>query len=249
MVRMLKSDKGYTLVELLIAIAIVGIVLTGIYDLVVSSSRIYLAQNAIVEMQADSRAAMDFVVRELRLACNKLPCTPPAITTNKAEGDTISFDRVEDTGYASGGGPSTLNDSRKSWNAGEFDPTTESSYTVSIVSGTGSPQQRSISGNSSTQLTVSLPWGTTPDATSLYLITRKKEFTRTSTSDNVLRYRIGAAGDRNPLAENITEHSFSQPTPTDPIRVTLKGQTRARDPVTKEYRYYKLIEDVTIRNK
>ena len=57
---MLTSDKGFTLLELLIAMAIVGVVLTGMYDLLVTSSRIYLAQNAVVEMQADSRAAMDF---------------------------------------------------------------------------------------------------------------------------------------------------------------------------------------------
>jgi prepilin-type N-terminal cleavage/methylation domain-containing protein len=246
---MLTSDKGFTLLELLIAMAIAGVVLTGMYDLLVTSSRIYLAQNAVVEMQADSRAAMDFLVRELRLACNKPPCTPPAISTNTAADDTISFDRVEDTGYSSGGGPSTLNDSRKSWNPGEFDPSTESTYTVSIVSGTGSPQKRGISSNSSTQLTVSSPWGTTPDSTSLYVITRKKEFTRISASDNILRYRIGVAGDPSQLAENITTHSFLQPNPTDPIRITLTGRTRAPDPVTKQYRTYTLTEEVTIRNK
>jgi prepilin-type N-terminal cleavage/methylation domain-containing protein len=246
---MFMSDKGYTIIEMLIAMAIVSIVLAGIYDLVISSSRTYLAQNAIVEMQADSRAAMDFMVRELRLACNKPPCTPPTISTNTAKDDTISFDRVEDTGYSSGGGLSTLTDSRKNWNPNEFKSLEDSSYTVSIVSGTGSPQNRIISGNSSDTLTVSSQWGTPPDATSLYLITRKKEFTRTSTSDNVLRYRIGATGNRYPLAENIKNHSFSQPKPTDPIRITLTGQTRARDPITKEYRTYMLTEDVTIRNK
>jgi prepilin-type N-terminal cleavage/methylation domain-containing protein len=246
---MLTSDKGYTLVELLIAMAIVGIVLTGMYDLVVSSSRIYLAQNAIVEMQADSRAAMDFMVRELRLACNKPPCTPPTISATTVEADTISFDRVEDTGYASEGGLSTLKDSKKKWNPGEFNLLENSSYTVSIVSGKGSPQNRIISGNTSNELTVSSQWGTPPDATSLYLITRKKEFTRTSTSDNVLRYRIGATGNRYPLAENIWKHSFSQLNPTDPIRITLTGRTRAPDPVTKQYRTYTLTEEVTIRNK
>src|SRR5919109_4833492 len=85
-IKMLRSEKGYTVVELLIAMAIVGIVMTGIYDLVISSSRIYLAQNAIVEMQADGRAAMDFMARELRLAFNS-PTISTTITTN----DTISF--------------------------------------------------------------------------------------------------------------------------------------------------------------
>jgi prepilin-type N-terminal cleavage/methylation domain-containing protein len=241
---MLTSDKGFTLIELLIAMAIVGIVLAGIYDLVVSSSRIYLAQNAIVEMQADSRAAMDFLVRELRQSFNT-----PEIDTTTAANDTIRFHRVEDTGYSSGGDATTLNDIRKSWQSDEFAPSTDSTYKVRIISGTGNGQERSISSNLSNQLTVSSVWVTTPDSTSIYVITRRKEFTRTSASDNVLRYRIGDTGNRNPLAENITTHSFSQPNPTDPIRITLTGRTRVPDPVTKQYRTYTLTEEVTIRNK
>jgi prepilin-type N-terminal cleavage/methylation domain-containing protein len=238
---MLTSDKGFTLVELLIAMAIVGVVLTGIYDLLVTSSRIYLAQNAVVEMQADSRAAMDFLVRELRQSFQT-----PTISTTTAANDTIGFDRVEDTGYSSGGNSTTtLNDIRKSWLSDDFAPS--SSYTVRIVIGTGSGQNRSISSNLPTQLTVSPAWVTTPDSTSLYVITSNKGFTRTSASDNVLRYRIGATGDRNPLAENITTHSFSQPSPNT-IRITLTSQTRGSDPITKQYRTYTLTEEVTIRN-
>jgi prepilin-type N-terminal cleavage/methylation domain-containing protein len=239
---MLTSDKGFTLVELLIAMAIVGIVLAGMYDLVVTSSRIYLAQNAIVEMQADSRAAMDFLVRELRQSFNT-----PTISTTTAANDTISFDRVEDMGYSSGGDATTLNDIRKSWHAGDFAPSTDSSYMVRIVSGTGNGQVRSISSNLSTQLTVTPAWVTTPNSTSIYVITSNKGFTRTSASDNVLRYRIGATGNRNPLAENITTHSFSQPSPNT-IQITLIGQTRSPDPTTKQYRTYTLTEEVTIRN-
>jgi prepilin-type N-terminal cleavage/methylation domain-containing protein len=240
---MLTSDKGFTLVELLIAMAIVGIVLAGMYDLVVTSSRIYLAQNAIVEMQADSRAAMDFLVRELRQSFNT-----PTISTTTAANDTISFDRVEETGYSSGGNSATtLNDIRKSWHSDDFAPSTDSSYMVRIVSGTGNGQVRSISSNLSTQLTVTPAWVTTPNSTSIYVITSNKGFTRTSASDNVLRYRIGATGNRNPLAENITTHSFSQPSPNT-IQITLIGQTRSPDPTTKQYRTYTLTEEVTIRN-
>jgi len=241
---MLTSDKGFTLIESLIAMAIVGIVLAGIYDLVVSSSRIYLAQNAIVEMQADSRAAMDFLVRELRQSFNN-----PMISTTTADNDTIRFDRVEDTGYSSGGDATTLNDIRKSWQSDGFAPSADCTYKIRIISGTGNGQERSISSNLSNQLTISPAWATTPDSTSIYVITRRKEFTRTSASDNVLRYRIGDTGNRNPLAENITTHSFSQPNPTDPIRITLTGRTRVPDPATKQYRTYTLTEEVTIRNK
>jgi prepilin-type N-terminal cleavage/methylation domain-containing protein len=242
-VRMLTSDKGYTIIELLIALAIVGIVLTGIYDLAISSSRIYLAQNAIVEMQEDGRAAMDFLARELRLAFDN-----PTISTATTTDDTISFNRVEDTGYSSGGNSATtLNDTRKSWQSGIFGPSANPTYTVRIIRGTGNGQVRTIDDNSSTQLTISQSWGTVPDSTSVYVITRNKGFTRTSASDNVLRYRIGATGGNNPLAENITSHSFSQPNPNT-IRITLTARTRNVDPNIKQYRYYILTENVRLRN-
>jgi type IV pilus assembly protein PilW len=244
---MLMCEKGYTIVESLIALAIVGIIIAGIYDLVVSSSRTYLAQNGTVEMQADGRAAMDFMTRELRQAFDN-----PTISTTTSAGDTISFNRVEDTGYSSGGNiDTTLNDTRKSWVTSSFEPSSTSSFTARIISGTGSGQVRTISNNSSTQLTLSQAWGTVPDATSVYVITMNKGFTRTSASDNVLRYRIGATGDRQPLAENIMSHSFSQPfLATNPsiFRITLTARTNSIDPNTKQYREYTLTEDVSIRN-
>jgi prepilin-type N-terminal cleavage/methylation domain-containing protein len=246
---MFMSDKGYTIVEMLIGMAIVGIVVAGLYDLVISSSRTYLAQNAIVEMQSDGRAAMDFMTRELRQIFDD-PTDPndPEISTGTTTDDTISFNRVEETGYSSGGnGVTTLNDARKAWAAGSFVPSSTSSFTVRIIRGTGAGQGRPISNNSSTQLTLSQDWGTIPDATSVYVITMKKGFTRTSASDNVLRYRIGATGTNNPLAENITSHSFSQPSPNT-LRITLTARTSSTDPNTKQYRYYTLTEDVSIRN-
>lgn len=243
---MLASEKGFTIVELLIGIAIVGIVLTGIYNLAISSSQIYLAQNGIVQMQADARAAMDFMAREL-LAAIANPVISTKITTN----DTISFDRVEETGYSTGGNSaSTLNDETPKdypWQVDAFAPTATSAFTVRIISGTGNGQLRTITGNSATQLTISPAWDVIPDTGSGYIITSNKGFTRTSGTDNVLRYRIGATGQNNPLAENITSHAFSQPDPKT-ITITLTARTSSPDPITKQYRYYTLTESVNLRN-
>lgn len=239
------SDKGFTVVELLISMAIVGIVLTGIYGLVVSSSRFYLAQNSIVAMQADARAAMDFMTRELRSAY-----LTPTISTTIAANDTITFDRVEDTGYSSGGNnATTLNDVRKTWQGSMFEPSSSSAYIVRIIAGTGAGQpMRTINQNTATQLTVSAGWGVVPDETSFYVITMNKGFTRTSATDNVLRYRIGDTGaNKNPLAENITLHSF-QLSPPNIITITLTARTVSKDPITKQYREYTLTEDVRRRN-
>ena len=235
---MRKSERGFTVNELLITVAILSVLSAQAYNAFLSSSQRLVLQNEIVEMQTDARAAMNFMVQELRLAFG-----PPSITTTVTTNDTITFDRLEDAGYSSGGNTiTTLHDTRKTWSASNFTP----SYTVTIISGTGAGQARSISANTSTQLTVSSAWETPPDSSSFYVITRKKAFTRTSTSDNVLRYTAGGSVNQ-PLANLITSHTFSQPD-ANMISITLTAQTRNGDPNTQHKRQYTLAETVLRRN-
>src|SRR5262249_29871116 len=106
---MCKSEQGFSIAELLITVAIVSVALAGAYNAFLSSSKRLVLQNEVIEMQADARAAMDFMVRELRLAYGNI-----TISTNIAASDTITFDRIEDSGYSSGGNTNnTLNDTRK----------------------------------------------------------------------------------------------------------------------------------------
>jgi Tfp pilus assembly protein PilW len=91
-------------------------------------------------MQADGRAAMDFMTRELRTAFGT-----PVVANN-----TISFDRVEDTGYSSGGNtPTTLNAVGKNWQGSMFKFSENAPYTVRIIAGTGAGQARTIEQNTS----------------------------------------------------------------------------------------------------
>ena len=235
---MWKSERGFTVNELLITVAILSVLSAQAYNAFLSSSQRLVLQNGIVETQTDARAAMDFMVRELRLAFGT-----PTITTTVTPNDTITFDRLEDAGYSSGGNTATtLNDTRKTWSPSSF----TTSYTVGIISGTGAGQARSISAHTSTQLTVSSAWGTPPDSSSFYVITRKKAFTRTSTSDNVLRYTAGGSVNQ-PLTDLITSHTFSQPD-AKTIGITLTAQTRNVDPKTGQKRQYTLTETVLRRN-
>jgi prepilin-type N-terminal cleavage/methylation domain-containing protein len=235
---MWKSEQGFTVNELLVAVAIFSVVLAEAYNAFLSSSRRLILQNELVEMQTDARAAMNFMVQELRLTFGT-----PIITTTVTTNDTITFDRLEDAGSSSGGNTTTtLHDTRKTWPASSF----TTSYTVRIISGPGAGQARSISANTSTQLTVSSAWETPPDSSSFYVITRKKAFTRTSTSDNVLRYTAGGSVNQ-PLANLITSHTFSQPD-VNTIGVTLTAQTRNGDPNTQQKRQYTLTETVLRRN-
>jgi len=62
------NKKGFTLVELLVAIAISGIVAGAIFTAFQSQQKSYLIQDQVTEMQQNLRAAMDFMVREIRMA-------------------------------------------------------------------------------------------------------------------------------------------------------------------------------------
>ncbi len=60
------NHKGFSLIEVLIAMAIFGILLTALTAFFISQNRQYVVQSEIVAMQDNARAAMDFVVRTLR---------------------------------------------------------------------------------------------------------------------------------------------------------------------------------------
>ncbi len=73
------GEKGITLIELLIALVIGGIVVAGIYRVFVSQSRAYVVQDQVVEVQQNIRSAMEMLLKDLRMAGfngDNTPCTP-----------------------------------------------------------------------------------------------------------------------------------------------------------------------------
>lgn len=60
--------RGFTLVELLVAMVIATIVLAAIYGSYLVQQNHYLAQSQVTEMQQNIRAAMDLISRDIRMA-------------------------------------------------------------------------------------------------------------------------------------------------------------------------------------
>ncbi|UCE82659.1 MAG: prepilin-type N-terminal cleavage/methylation domain-containing protein [Deltaproteobacteria bacterium] len=60
--------QGFTLVELLVVLAIFGIIMGGIYSVFVRSNRVYISQEEIVAAQQEARSALDILGREIRMA-------------------------------------------------------------------------------------------------------------------------------------------------------------------------------------
>ena len=67
----MKSEKGFTLIELMVALTILGVVLTGVVSMFTSTSRYHTRQEMMVEVTQNVRAAKNLMVDELRSAgCN-----------------------------------------------------------------------------------------------------------------------------------------------------------------------------------
>ncbi len=64
----LRDGRGITLVELLIALVVFGLVSAGTYRLFVGQTRAYAVQDQVVEVQQNSRTTMEILLRDLRMA-------------------------------------------------------------------------------------------------------------------------------------------------------------------------------------
>ena len=62
------AKQGFTLVELLVAIAIASIVLVSVCKIFISSSRVYTTQDVAAGVQQRLRSVMNFMVRDIRMA-------------------------------------------------------------------------------------------------------------------------------------------------------------------------------------
>jgi type IV pilus assembly protein PilW len=62
------NRKGVTLIELLIALVICGMVAAGIYQVFIAQSKAYTVQEQVTEVQQSVRSAMEILLRDLRMA-------------------------------------------------------------------------------------------------------------------------------------------------------------------------------------
>jgi type IV pilus assembly protein PilW len=60
--------KGMTLIELLVALVICGMVVAGIYRVFIAQTKAYTLQDQVVEVQQSVRSAMEILLRDLRMA-------------------------------------------------------------------------------------------------------------------------------------------------------------------------------------
>lgn len=86
--------KGITLIELLVAIVIGGIVIAGIYRVFVAQSKAYVVQDQVVEVQQNIRSAMEILLQDLRMTGFNGDNTPltPSVTPG-ANNITVYYEK------------------------------------------------------------------------------------------------------------------------------------------------------------
>lgn len=87
------SSKGFTFVELLVVLAISGLVTVGMVNFMVSQSRSYSGQEEIQERDQNARAALEILTEELRKATRVVPDA-----MNRGSDDNISIAYIGEDG-------------------------------------------------------------------------------------------------------------------------------------------------------
>jgi prepilin-type N-terminal cleavage/methylation domain-containing protein len=91
------NSQGVTLIELLVVLVICSLLVGGIYRLFISQTRAYSVQDQVVEVQQNSRVAMELMMRDLRMTGFDNDRTPvPEITNALTPGPdsiTVIYER------------------------------------------------------------------------------------------------------------------------------------------------------------
>lgn len=83
--------RGHTLLELMIAVGVFGIVALALSTLLVFSARSLASVANYVELDKENREAMDKLTREIRQARQVMACNSNSITILNGDGDQVSY--------------------------------------------------------------------------------------------------------------------------------------------------------------
>jgi len=89
MFKIIKSERGVTLVELLISLFLVGVLSAAMFKIYVNQHHAWMIQDRVIEMQQNARAAIDELTRQIRMTGYELPNGLPPLEAYNTDPDTI----------------------------------------------------------------------------------------------------------------------------------------------------------------
>ena len=87
----LKKQKGTSFMEVMIALAIMGVITTAIFKLYIASHKNYIVQDEVQFTQQNARAAIDELSRQIKMAGYDLPLGMNAVESANTDPDTITI--------------------------------------------------------------------------------------------------------------------------------------------------------------
>lgn len=87
----LRKQKGTSFLEVMIALAIMGVITTAIFKLYIASHKNYIVQDEVQFTQQNARASIDELARQIRMAGYDLPLGMAAVTSANTNPDTITI--------------------------------------------------------------------------------------------------------------------------------------------------------------
>ncbi|MCI5137260.1 MAG: prepilin-type N-terminal cleavage/methylation domain-containing protein [Candidatus Electrothrix sp. AR1] len=93
-----QKEIGFTFIEVMVSMVISSFIFAGIYGVYSIQQRSYTVQEQVSEMQQKGRAALDFMVRDLRMAAYNDPdgaCTSGDMTVWSAGPTAFTFDTCD----------------------------------------------------------------------------------------------------------------------------------------------------------
>jgi len=97
LIKKIRSMKGTSFLEVMIALAIMGVITTAIFKLYITSHKNYIVQDEVTTVQQNARASISELSRQIRMAGYSLPYGLASIESSDTNPDTITINyRTED---------------------------------------------------------------------------------------------------------------------------------------------------------
>jgi prepilin-type N-terminal cleavage/methylation domain-containing protein len=83
-------EKGLSLTELAVAMAVAGILLAAGYGIFLTQQKTYAVQDQVAEIQQNARVAMNLLMRDVRMAGHGVPTLWPVVIGGNTYSDTVT---------------------------------------------------------------------------------------------------------------------------------------------------------------
>ena len=96
-----KSTFGFSLIEMLIAVAILGVISAQMFQVFNAQKRVYLANQRVLDVQEDTRLVLDLITFDARMAGFMVPKIAGVASTDGGAGPANASDRlcISDSSY------------------------------------------------------------------------------------------------------------------------------------------------------